>query len=344
MLPSGDNRSIIFNSGPYRGIAEIIYSNGETFRVDTFAPDEGGSISFEIHTTYSQENLRLKVFQVALSTIFYFMLLGAFCLAWKRIGTSRAFQKLQKNQFLFQVLVKRDFTKKYKRTVLGIAWSMLSPLLQLLVMWLVFSRFFGNNVDHYAVYLFAGQLVFNFFTDSTNSGMEALLENSDIFTKVNVPKYFFLLSKNVSSLINFALSLIIFFIFVAMDGLAFSWKFILLFYPILCLMVFNIGTGFLLSAMYVFFRDIKYLWGVFTMLLMYLSAIFYTVDGYTPIAQDLFLLNPVYAYIRYIRIIVIDGTIPSGWLHLICAGYALVMICIGAWVYKKYNHEFLYYV
>lgn len=286
----------------------------------------------------NKENIAIMVAAV------YLLLLGAIWLLVRWIGQSHILQKMQKNGFLFSVLVKRDFTKKYKRTALGIAWSMLSPLLQLLVMWLVFKRFFGNNMDHYVVYLFAGQLVFSFFTDSTNSGMEALLGNSDIFTKVNVPKYLFLLSKNVSSFINFSLTLVIFFIFVGVDGLAFSWKYVLLLYPILCLMIFNIGTGFVLSAMYVFFRDIQYLWGVFTLLLMYMSAIFYTIDGYPPFARNLFLLNPIYVYIRYFRKIVIDGTIPTIWFHLVAAGYALIMISLGAWVYKKFNHEFLYYV
>ena len=78
--------------------------------------------------------------------------------------------KWKKYQFLFEELVKRDFTKKYKRTILGMAWSILSPLMNLLIMWLVFSNFFGNNVDHYVVYLFAGQLTFSYFTDATNLG------------------------------------------------------------------------------------------------------------------------------------------------------------------------------
>ena len=113
-------------------------------------------------------------------------------------------ERFKKYKFLFTELVKRDFTKKYKRTVLGMAWSILAPLMNLLIMWLVFNNFFGNNVDHYVIYLFAGQLVFNYFTDATNLGMNSLVGNSSIFTKVNVPKYLFLFSQNVSSLINFA--------------------------------------------------------------------------------------------------------------------------------------------
>lgn len=253
-------------------------------------------------------------------------------------------RKLKKNQFLFEELVKRDFTKKYKRTVLGMAWSILSPLMNLLIMWLVFSNFFGNNVDHYAIYLFAGQLVFSYFTDATNLGMNSLVGNAPIFSKVNVPKYLFLLSQNVSSLINFGLTLLIFFAFVAFDGIAFTWKFLLLIYPTVCLIVFNLGVGLILSALMVFFRDMQYLWGILTQLIMWLSAIFYTIDGYPYQTQCLFLANPIYLYIRYFRKIVIDGVIPTLQFHALGAFYALTVFGIGCYMYKRYNHEFLYYV
>lgn len=253
-------------------------------------------------------------------------------------------QKLKQYQFLFSELVKRDFAKKYKRTILGMAWSILSPLMNLLIMWLVFNNLFGNNVDHYAIYLFAGQLVFSYFTDATNLGMNSLVGNAGIFTKVNVPKYLFLFSQNVSSLINFGLTLLIFFAFTAFDGILFTWKFFLLLYPIACMIVFNVGLGLILSALFVFFRDMQYLWGILTQLIMWLSAIFYTIDSYSYTVQCLFLVNPIYLYIRYFRKIVIDGAIPTPQFHLLAAAYALAAFGIGAFMYKKYNHEFLYYV
>lgn len=253
-------------------------------------------------------------------------------------------QKLKKNRFLFAQLVHRDFTRKYKRTVLGIAWSVLSPLLTLLVMNIIFGTLLGANIEHYTIYLFTGQLVFSFFNDSTNEGMTSLLNNAEIFTKVNVPKYMFLFSKNISSLINFGITLCIYFVFVAANGIPFTWKFVLLLFPIVCLVVFNLGMGLILSAMYVFFRDIQYLYGIFTMLLMYMSAIFYSIDTFPQIGKNLFLLNPVYVYIRYFRKIVIEGDIPSVWMHLAAAGYAVLAFGIGALIYKKKNHSFLYYV
>lgn len=253
-------------------------------------------------------------------------------------------KRMKEHWFLFSELVKRDFKKKYKSTYLGMIWSILSPLLTLLIMSLVFTNFFGKSQPHYIIYLFSGNIVFSYFNESTNSGMGSLLANSGIFTKINVPKYLFLFSKNISSLINFGLTLAVFFIFCIIDGIAFSWAFILLIIPIACLVVFNIGMGLILSALFVFFRDMQYLWGVFTMLLMYLSAIFYTTDSFSSTVQKLFHLNPVYVYIKYFRIVVIDGTMPSMPINLLTIGYALFAFMLGALIYKKFNHKFLYYV
>lgn len=253
-------------------------------------------------------------------------------------------QTIKQHQFLFEELVKRDFTKKYKRTILGMAWSIIAPLMNFLIMWLVFGQLLGSNVNHYAIYLFAGQLVFSFFSDATNLGMASLVNNAGIFTTVNVPKYLFLFSQNVSALINFGLTLLIFFAFVALEGILFTWKFMCLLYPILCLVIFNLGMGLILSALFVFFRDMQYLWGIATQLIMWLSAIFYSIDTFSDTARNLFLLNPLYLFIRYFRKIVIDSVIPSPYFHLLMLADALIALGLGIWMYKRYNTEFLYYV
>lgn len=223
-------------------------------------------------------------------------------------------------------------------------WSLLSPLFMLTVMAFVFSNFFGKNIDHFIIYLFCGNLVFTFFSDSTNQGMSSLLSNSKIFTKVNVPKYLFLFSKNVATFINFGLTLIVFFIFVAVEGIPFTPKFFLLLIPICCLVVFNLGCGMILSALYIMFRDIKYLYDIFKTALMYFSAIFYDISSFEPWMQSVFLINPVFVYIKYFREIVLYNTIPSLAVHLLCFGYALAAIIIGCVIYKKNNYKFLYYV
>jgi ABC-2 type transport system permease protein len=104
------------------------------------------------------------------------------------------------------------------------------------------------------------------------------------------------------------------------------------------------GIGLILSALFVFFRDIQYLWSIFTTLLMYMSAIFYTVDGYAPLVQKLFLLNPVFVYIKYFRLAVLEGTLPSLQYHALALGYALLAFAVGSLIYKVKNHKFLYYV
>jgi len=246
--------------------------------------------------------------------------------------------------FLFTELIKRDFKKKYKRTILGMLWSILSPLLMLSVLALIFGNFFGRDIPHYIIYLFSGQVVYNYYVESTNEGMGALFENANVFTKINVPKYLFLFSKNVSALINFGIILLIYFAFVWFDGITFTWKFLCLVYPIVCLIFINLGIGLILSALFIFFRDIQYLYRLFTQVIMYGSAIFYNVNSLPQHIQNVFYCNPIFVCITYFRSIVINDTIPELWLHALLAGYAIVLFSAGCYVYKKYNYRFLYYV
>ncbi len=223
-------------------------------------------------------------------------------------------------------------------------WSVIAPLLNVLVLMMVFTYVFGRRQEHFMIYIFSGTLVMNYYSESTNGGMRALMANAAIFTKINVPKYLFLFSKNIQALINFFLTLLLYFVFCLGDRLPFTWHVLLLVFPIICMTVFQLGVGMILSALFVFFRDIEYLYGVFLTLLNYVSAIFYPVDIIPAAYQRLLLCNPVYVYIKYFRIIMIDGTIPSLAYHGLCALYALFFFGIGCIMYKKLNHEFLYYV
>ncbi len=253
-------------------------------------------------------------------------------------------KKLQKHKFLLNELVKRDFKKKYKRTVLGMLWSILAPLLNVLVLMLVFSHLLGRNQPHFIIYIFSGTLIMSFYTEATQGCMRSLMANASIFTKINVPKYLFLFSKAVQAFINFVLILAVYIIFCIFDGIPFGFHMLTLLYPILCSFVCFIGIGMILSALYVFFRDVEYLYSVFLTLLNYASAIFYPITIVPEQYQKFFYLNPVYVYIYYFRSVVIDGVIPSPMIHLLCIAYALILLVIGCLIYKKFNHEFLYYV
>lgn len=260
------------------------------------------------------------------------------------MANSEIFQTLKKYQFLFEELVKRDFKKKYKRAVLGILWSMLSPLAMLLILSLIFGHFFGNRVQHYTIYLLAGQIIWQYFSEATNMGMGTLYNNRSIFSKINIPKYLFLLSMNVSSLINFGLTFAIFLIFTLAEGIMPDFRFVLLIYPICCLIMFNLGAGLFLSSLFVFFRDTQYLYRIFLQLMMYGSAIFYTIDIVPESLRIIFYFNPIYIYITYFREIVVFGGIPSLGFHLLALFYALLVLGIGTWVYRSSTDKFIYYI
>ena len=190
----------------------------------------------------------------------------------------------------------------------------------------------------------SGQVLFNFMNISTHQALGAITGNAALLKKTYLPKYVFTVSKITSGLIDCIFSFGALLIVMLFTKGHFSWY--LLLFPIVVaqLYVFNIGLGMLLSAANVFFRDIQYLWSIFSQLLMYMSAIFYTTSSYSPLVQNLFYLNPVYTYITYFRQVVIDGLVPSVGLHALVIGYAVAAFAIGALIYKKKNHEFLYYV
>lgn len=246
--------------------------------------------------------------------------------------------------FLFNELVKRDFKKKYKRSVLGAFWSILAPLLTLLIMYVIFSNFFQNTIEHYVIFIFTGSILWSYFKDATNEGMYALILNADVLKKINVPKQLFVLSKNCLSFFNFVLTVLVYFLFIIFNGLQISWRYFLLLYPAICMTAFNIGIGMVLSALFVFFVDIKYLYDIATMLLMYGSAIFYDISRFPDQLQVLFYCNPVYVYISYFRIIVLSEGIPNALIHTLCAVYAIVALIVGRELYRKYNYHFVYYL
>ena len=251
--------------------------------------------------------------------------------------------KISQNRFLFEELVKRDFKKKYKRTILGLLWSVISPLLTFLIQLLIFGYLFKRGDHNYIIYLLTGNLMFHFFSDTTTTGMFSMYSNAGVLSKINVPKSIFLLSSNVAGVFNFLLTLLVYFVFMIFTGVSFGPHLILMVYPIICMIIFNIGISYILSALFVFFRDIQYLYSIAITLIMYLSAIFYYVDSLPSNIQIIFAINPIYRYIAYMRQLVIDSTIPSLSSHLICFGFAVGAFVIGYIFHKKTEKNFVYY-
>lgn len=251
--------------------------------------------------------------------------------------------KISQHRFLFEELVKRDFKKKYKRTVLGMLWSVVSPFLTFLIQLFIFGSLFKRGDSNFVIYLLTGNLMFHFFSDTTTTGMFSMYANSAVLSKINVPKSVFLLSSNVAGVFNFLLTFLVYFVFMIFTGVNFGPHLLLMVYPILCMIIFNIGISYILSALFVFFRDIQYLYSIAVTLLMYVSAIFYYADSLPESIQFVFAINPVYRYIAYMRQLVIDSTIPNLTSHIICLAFAVGALSIGYIFHKKTEKSFVYY-
>ena len=215
--------------------------------------------------------------------IFLFLLIGS--LKVKMI------QEIWSYRDLLKLLVSKDIKLKYRRSVLGYLWSILNPLLIMIVMAVVFSAMFKRNIENFPVYLFCGQLLFNFMNTSTHQAIYSITANAALLKKTYVPRYIFTVAKITSGMVDLVFSLGALIIVMVATGAHFSWTCLLFPFVILQLYVFCVGLGLFLAQANVFFRDIQYLWTIFVQLLMYMSAIFYSVDAYSETVQKVFLIN-----------------------------------------------------
>lgn len=281
---------------------------------------------------------------VGLLMALYFL---SMCRKQKTGGKSyglNAINAFTRYRFLLEQLVSRDFKTKYKRSVLGVLWSFLNPLLNMTVQYVVFSTIFKSNIHNFAVYLLIGIVFFNFFVESTSMGLVSIIGNVSLITKVYIPKYIFPVSKVLSSAINFLLSLIPLLLGVLVTRATITPAILLFFYPVACTLVFCVGVSMLLSAMMVFFRDTQFLWNVVSMLWMYATPVFYP-ESIIP-AQWIFVfkMNPLYHFIRFARTIILQGVSAEPQAYLFCLLAAFIPFVIGILVFKKTQNKFILYI
>ncbi len=245
--------------------------------------------------------------------------------------------------FLFRELVRRDFTKKYHRSVLGIVWSLLLPVFTLLIMRAVFTHQMGRDTPHYTTYLFSGIILLNYFCAATRAGMTSFVQNRNEIEKIRLPKLMLLFSRNAANFLDFLMVFCVFLLLCALDRIAFGWHMLALVYPIVCLAAICVGAGMALAVVFVYFRDVGHIYDVFLTLLRYASAVFYSVDSLPAERRRLFLCNPLYVAIRYFRDVIIDRRIPSPRYHLLLGGYALGALVLGALVYRWKKDRLVYH-
>ena len=252
--------------------------------------------------------------------------------------------------FLLEQLVSRDFKVKYKRSVLGVLWSILYPLLQMAVMALVFSQMFRFSMEgtNYVVYLMTGIVIFQFFSDATNSAMSSIVSNFCLIRKVYIPKYLFPLSKTLFAGINFLLTLIPLFliIIISMFGNSpcyINWYYLLLPYIFFMLFLFATGIGFILSAVSVFLRDMLYIYGIILTMWQYFTPIFWNMAMLPESYQIFFKCNPLYQFLNSTRMIILYSTMPSWTNFLLCTLFGVGTFLIGALIFRKSQDKFIYY-
>lgn len=272
----------------------------------------------------------------------------------KQTGKSARPKQSKNSLYLLYNLVSRDFKIRYRRSVLGVAWSMLNPLLMMIVMSLIFSNIFRFQFDMYpyAIYLLLGQVFFTIFQDGTNGSLRSIIDAAPLIKKVYVEKIIFPTEKVFFAVVNFCFSLIAVLLVLMFFGMVPSWKIILVPVLLLLLILFTLGAGYLISSLTVFFRDIEHLWGVLTTLWFYLTPIFWPYDALAgnglSWVYTIIQFNPMYHFVACFRQMVTGVALPSdigvtAELGL-CAMFAIVTFVVGLFTFKKLEKKFILYI
>lgn len=269
------------------------------------------------------------------------------------LGFKNIFSNFKRYSFLLRQLISRDFKVKYKRSILGVLWSILQPILMMTVMAIVFSQMFRFQVDgiNYLVYLMTGIIMFSYFSEATTNAMTSVVMNFSLINKVYIPKYIFPISKCLFVGINFLLTLIPWFGIILLSYIGLGgyvchiniW-YLLLPYIFICLFMFTLGVGLIISCVSVFLRDMFYIYSIILTIWNYLTPIFYSIEILPKNLQMIFKFNPLYIFITGVRSIVLTASRPSliqiGAMFL----YSVSFLLIGLFVFRKKQDKFIYYV
>lgn len=237
-------------------------------------------------------------------------------------------RKFKQYLFVISELVGRELKRKYVRSYLGVLWSVLNPLLSMVIMSLIFSTMFEGSINNFPVYYLTGHIIWSMFTEITNLSMTALVDNKSIIIRTKLPMQIFPLSRILTSVVNFAYSMIAYVIIVVFFRITLSVHWLAFPIIVLFLLFFSMGVSYILTIMYTFMEDTKYLYSIVLVLWMYLSAIFYPIDGLNKIMQTAIECNPIYGYIAAIRNIVMYHQWPNQiqWLQMIVWGVGMLLL------------------
>lgn len=250
---------------------------------------------------------------------------------------------LTKNDlFLLEVLIRRNFSAKYKDSVLGIFWSVLRPLLTVVILTIIFSTIFSGSIKNFPVYLFSGRCIFIFFTDTVGLCMNSISNNKNILLKTSTPKYIFVLATIISEFLNFIIAILLLVGVMLVTNANFYFNLIpFAIIPVISTTMMILGFGLMLSIISVYYTDIKHLWGVVVMMLFYASAIFYPMDIIPEPYHHYLVLNPIFWVVDQFRSFVYYGTFPTLISMVNSLLLSAIILIIGIIIFKKYENKVL---
>lgn len=243
--------------------------------------------------------------------------------------------------FVISQLTSREIKRKYARSYLGIAWSILNPLLSMTVLSMIFENLFRRSIENYPVYYLTGYILWQTFTEATTSAMTSIADNKSLLLKVKFPMELFILTRAYTALINLFYSLCAYTVILAVFRITPKWSMLILPYVIACLFLFSLGISYILSAAYVFFGDIKHLYSVLLTIWMYCSAIFYPAQQLQGIIYYVIRINPLYIYISCLRGAVMRGEFPDAFQTAVMAAYAGGMYLTGHLIFKNNRNRIM---
>ena len=248
-------------------------------------------------------------------------------------------------KYLLVCLVDRDYKVKYRRSVFGILWSMLNPIMMMIILNAVFSRVFRADIENFPVYLLTGQLVFSFFNEASSSAIFSVVEASALIKKIYVPKYVFPLERVLFGFVNMVFSLSALIILIIVQKVQVTAVTLLFPLPLIALFLFTCGWSFLISALCVYFRDLKHLYSVLMTAWMYITPIMYPIEYLSGSwVYKIVMLNPLTWYVQYFRQIVMYHALPTLEMNIVCFGEAILMMIIGLLSFRKLQDKFILHI
>lgn len=251
---------------------------------------------------------------------------------------------IQKNYYLLIVLVKRDISKKYKDSFLGLFWTFFNPLLNMAVMSVIFSTIFKRNIENFPVYMLSGRVFYDFFSRATTEALKSIPGAAPIIKKIYVPKYIITFSKVLSNFITSAVSFLALLVVMIVTKADFSVN--LLIVPVLFMIffIFATGVGLMISTVDVFFRDMEHIYGIFLTVVMYFSAIFYPAEIIPQDYQVFLWINPMFKFVEAFRSPIYYGVLPAWDVVVYCSFAAVLAFVAGIVIFKKNQDKFIYYL